>query len=375
MRKFMNEDFLLTTHTGKKLFRDYAEKSPIIDCDCGLSVKDIFEQRKYENLTQLLLETDDAKLDAMRRCGVEEFYITGVATDYDKFLKFAEILPGMIGSPIYHWTHLELQRYFGIHFPLNKKTAPEIWHKTGEKLAKKGYDAIALLDKMNVRILCTSADPADDLEWHLRCTHSPKSPFRVVPSFDPDRFMNINKPEWFTAIMQLGKRYGTVHDWESLKSALCKSLDFFWEAGCRTACCPQEAEITSASPDAVIEKVIHYGTVSDAEAEIFKSVLYQFLLDEYKKRDLKVLSEKEIREAKDIDRLMESGTLSGSVGVVTDSRSFTSFVRHEYYRRILCDKIGQLVESGQYPDDMEFLGEMVRDICWRNAVAYFGLEV
>ena len=147
MRKFMDEDFLLTTSTSKKLFHNYAEKCPVIDFDNYLSAQEIFEHRRYDNLTKLWLDSDPHKQAAMRAGGVDEFYITGVAADYDKFLKFAEILPTMIGAPVYYGTHLELQRIFGIHTPLNKDTAPEIWHKTGELLAKEEYNIVSLLNK------------------------------------------------------------------------------------------------------------------------------------------------------------------------------------------------------------------------------------
>ncbi len=462
MSKFMNDDFLLTTHTSRKLFHDYAAKCPIIDYHNHLSAKDIFEQRKYENLTKVWLEADHYKWRAMRVCGVDEFYITGIATDYDKFLKFAEVMPRLIGTPVYHWAHLELQRYFGIHTPLTKKTAPEIWHKTGEKLAKKGFDAVSLLEKMDVKVLCTTDDPADDLEWHLRCAHSDKIPFAVLPSFRPDRFMNIDQPAWFTAIAQLGDRYGSVHDWDSLKEALSKSLDFFCEAGCKvTDHGFIKFNYAVGDPAPIVEKMIREGSVTEEEVAVYQGALLKFLAAEYTKRGLTMqlhlgpirnnspklmkafgadaggdsmgaqtdpfllgafLGDLEAEDAlpktilynlhpadgdmlatmavnfaadgakvqygaawwlldhirgisNQIDLLMETGMLSGSVGMLTDSRSFTSFVRHEYYRRILCEKIGQLVESGQYPDDIEFLGEMVQDICWRNAVEYFGFEI
>lgn len=376
MRKFMGEDVLLTTSTSKKLYHHYAAKCPIVDLRSGLSAKDIFVQCSYDNLTKAWLEVDDDKLNAMRRCGVDEFYITGVAADYDKFLKFAEIMPGMIGSPVYLWTHLELARCFGIHTPLDKNTAPEIWHKTGEKLAKKGHDMVSALDQLDVEVICMIADPADDLEWYLRCAHSDKVPFDVLPVFDPSRFMAIDQPAWFNAITELGRRYGVIHDWESMKSALSSSMEFFCDAGCKFAAhIPVDPEFTAGSADAIIEKAIHHGSVSEGEAENFRKLLVQFFVSEYAKKGIKVMPGTAIHTAKDIDLLMETGMLSGSVGMLTDSRSFTSFVRHEYYRRILCEKIGQLVESGQYPDDLEFLGEMVQDICWRNAVSYFNFEI
>ena len=233
MRAFMDRDFLLHTATARTLYHDYAADCPIMDYHNHLNPREIYERRRYENLTQLWLEADHYKWRVMRVCGVPEYYVTGNAPEYEKFEKFASVLPRLIGSPVYHWAHLELQRYFGISTPLTAATAREIWDATCEMLRGEGFDAVSLLDKANVKILCTTDDPADSLEWHLKLKEDKEVPFRTLPSFRPDRFLHIDQSAWSTAIAQLGARYGEITDWDSLCAALTKSLDFFCEVGCR----------------------------------------------------------------------------------------------------------------------------------------------
>jgi len=480
MKAFMDQDFLLTTETAKKLFFDYAQDCPIIDYHNHLSAKDIFERRSCENLTQVWLEADHYKWRCMRVCGVPEKYVTGDADDYAKFAAFARIMPKLIGSPVYHWAHLELQRYFGISTPLSSRTADEIWDKTCGMLQGKGFDTVSMLNHANVKILCTTDDPADSLEWHEKLAEeyaAGRIPFRTLPSFRPDRFLHIDQTEnWARALAQLSDRYdAAIGSWEGLKLALKKSLDFFCEKGCRVTdhgflhfrySKGSEEEVAS-----VMEKVLEGAEPTEEETAVYQGGLLRFLASEYEARGLvmqlhlgpirnnspKVFEAfgpdaggDSIGEATDpfklsallgdlereghlpktilynmnpndsammatmavnfgagwaadgsdcgkvqygaawwlldhirgigdqIDQLMETGQLSGSVGMLTDSRSFTSFVRHEYYRRILCEKLGQLAESGQYPgdeDSIRALGEMVEDICWKNAVKYFGFEI
>ncbi len=459
MKAFMNEEFLLTTETGSRLFHEYAETCPIIDYHNHLSPKDIFLRRRYENLTQLWLECDHYKWRCMRVCGVDEYYITGTAPEYEKFLKFAEIMPRLIGNPVYHWAHLELQRYFGINTPLNADTAKDIWDKTCAILSGDGYDAVSLLDKMQVKVLCTTDDPADDLEWHLKLAQDSTIPFKTLPSFRPDRFLHIDQQPWKTALSQLGDRYGKITDWSSLLEALNKSLDFFSAAGCRvTDHGFIRFRYAEGDPAPVMAKALTGESLTEDEISVYQGALLRFLASAYEKRGLAMqlhlgpirnnspklfasfgadaggdsigaatdpfllssfLGDLEKSDtlpktllynlnpadsamlatmavnfsangakvqygaawwlhdhirgiSEQIDQLMETGLISASVGMLTDSRSFTSFTRHEYYRRILCDKLGSLVERGEYPCDMEFLGSMVQDICWRNAVNWFG---
>jgi len=459
MKAFMDREFLLSNETGSKLFHDYAEQCPIIDYHNHLSPKDIFERRRYRNLTQLWLEGDHYKWRCMRVCGVPEDLVTGTAPDWDKFLAFATILPRLIGNPVYHWAHLELQRYFGIHTPLTADTAREIWDKTCAMMEGDGFDAVSLLASQKVQILCTTDDPADSLEWHRKLKEDPTVPFRTLPSFRPDRFLHIDQAPWKTALEQLGARYGAISDWASLLAALRKSLDFFCDTGCKvTDHGFIHFRYAEGDPVPVMAKALAGEALTEDEIAVYQGGLLRFLASEYAARGLAMqlhlgpirnnsprlmasfgpdAGGDSIGEATDpfklsaflgalesagtlpktilynlngadagmlatmaasfasdgakvqygaawwlhdhirgiraqLDQLLETGLISGSVGMLTDSRSFTSFPRHEYYRRILCDKLGALVEDGQYPADMAALGQMVENICWRNAVTYFG---
>lgn len=459
MRTFMDRDFLLNNDAARVLYHDYAADCPIMDYHNHLNPREIYERRRYENLTQLWLEADHYKWRVMRVCGVEEYYVTGNAPEYEKFEKFADLLPRLIGSPVYHWAHLELQRYFGISTPLTAATAREIWDTTCAMLRGEGFDAVSLLNKANVKVLCTTDDPADSLEWHLKLKEDQSVPFRTLPSFRPDRFLHIDQGAWSAAVSQLGARYGAITDWDSLCVALKKSLDFFCEVGCRVT---DHGFIRFrygvGDPAPVVAKALAGETLTEAEVATYQGALLRFLAGEYHRRDLTMqlhlgpirnnspklmsafgadaggdsigaatdpfllsaflgdldgrstlpktilynlnpadsamLSTMAVNFAADgakvqygaawwlldhirgiseqIDQLMETGLLSGSVGMLTDSRAFTSFARHEYFRRILCNKLGALVEEGQYPCDLDTLGEMVRDICHRNAENYFG---
>ncbi|MBR6528884.1 MAG: glucuronate isomerase [Firmicutes bacterium] len=462
MKKFMDKDFLLSTETSRVLFEKYAKDCPIIDYHNHLPAKEIFERRSYENLTQLWLETDHYKWRCMRASGVDEKYVTGDTTDYEKFAEFARIMPRLIGSPVYTWAHLELQRYFGIDTPISAATCDEIWEKTSEMLKGEGFDAVSLLNKIGAKVLCTTDDPADTLEWHLKLAEDETIGFKTLPSFRPDRFLHIDQANFLPAVAQLGAKYGEITDWETLKEALAKALDFFASAGCKvTDHGFIKFRYASGDAEPIVAKALLGESLCEEEIAIYQGELLKFLAAEYVKRDLAMqlhmgpirnnspklveyfgadaggdsvgattdpfqlgaflgdlegagslpktilynlnpadstmLATMALNFASNgakvqygaawwfldhlrgieaqIDQLMETGALAGSVGMLTDSRSFTSFTRHEYFRRILCNKIGQLVESGQYPADIEFLGKMVEDICWRNAVNYFGFEI
>ena len=458
MKPFMDDEFLLTTQTGSRLYHEHAQSCPIIDYHNHLAPREIFQRRRYENLTQLWLETDHYKWRSMRACGVPEKWITGSAPEYEKFVCFARIMPRLIGSPVYHWTHLELRRYFGIVVPLSGETAEGIWNQTCEMLQGDGFDAVSLLAKADVRVLCTTDDPADDLEWHRKLAGERDIPFCTLPSFRPDRVLHIDQPSWAEAVEQLGARYGTVSDWSSLLQALRRALDFFCQVGCRvTDHGFIRFRYDTGDPMPVMEKALSGADLTEEEIAGYQGALLRFLAEEYARRDLvmqlhlgpirnnspkllaafgadaggdsigaatdpfllsaflsdlersdslpkiilynlnpadsSVLATMAVNFAADgarvqygaawwlndhlrgiseqLDQLMENGLLSGSVGMLTDSRSFTSFVRHEYFRRVLCEKLGLLVERGEYPCDGETLGSMVEDVCWRNAVRYF----
>ena len=287
MKAFMNEEFLLTNEVASKLFHGHAEHCPIIDYHNHLSPKDIFNRRRYENLTQLWLEGDHYKWRCMRVCGVPEEYVTGSASEWEKFEKFAQIMPKLIGTPVYHWAHLELQRYFGIYTPLTGATAKEIWDQTCAMLQGDGFDAVSLLAKMNVKILCTTDDPADTLEWHAKLAGESELPFHTLPSFRPDRFLHIDQAPWKTALKQLGDRYGTITDWDSLLEALRKSLDFFCEVGCRvTDHGFIRFRYVVGDPVPVMEKALTGAALTEEEVSIYQGALLRFLAGEYARRDL-----------------------------------------------------------------------------------------
>ena len=464
MKTFMDREFLLSNETGSRLFHEYAENCPIIDYHNHLSAKDLFERRRYENLTEVWLQADHYKWRCMRACGVPETHVTGNAPDFEKFLAFAKIMPRLIGSPVYHWAHLELQRYFGIDTPLTEQTAQMIWSQTAQMLKGDGFDAVSLLEKMQVKVLCTTDDPADDLYYHRKIAEESGLSFAVLPSFRPDRFLNIdNAVQFEKALAQLSARYGSIESFDDLCGALKKSLDFFESAGCKVtdhgflrfryasggdaaaifkkgiAKEVLTAEEIAAYQGALLRFLgreyaargmvmqLHLGPIRNNSPKLFASFgadaggdsigeatdpfqLSAFLSDLEKENalprtilynlnpaDSAMLSTLAVDYAADgakvqygaawwfhdhirgiraqIDQLLETGTVAGSVGMLTDSRSFTSFVRHEYYRRILCDKLGALVENGEYPADIEALGTIVADVCWKNAVNYFGFKL
>ena len=427
MKQFMDQDFLLDTETAKKLFRDYAEQQPIFDYHNHLSPKDVAEHRRFRNLTELWLEGDHYKWRAMRECGVDEKYITGDSTPYEKFEAWARVLPRLVGSPVYHWAHLELQRYFGIDEPLTNANAKAVWERTEEMLRGDGFDTVSLLNKMRVKVLCTTDDPSDTLEWHRKIAADESIPFRVCPSFRPDKYLSAPDGE---AAKALCEKYGA----RNLNTALEKALDFFCETGCMVSDhgfndFPYNTDQSFTSRMRFLGKAyeqrgvvmqLHLGPIrnnsprlqsllgADAggdsvgrttdpfaigaflgdlerEGHLPHAILYNL-----NPADNMVLSTMAVNFAPKVqygaawwfndhirgigaqlDELMETGALSSSVGMLTDSRSFTSFVRHEYYRRILCRKLGELVEEGQYPDDMAALGELVSDVCYRNAERFF----
>lgn len=420
VKQFMDSEFLLDTETARRLFHGYAEGEPIFDFHNHLSAKDIAQHRRFGDLTELWLETDHYKWRAMRACGVDERLITGSASAREKFEAWARVLPLLAGSPLYHWTHLELQRYFGITKTLSPATAGEIWEQTTSMLAGEGFDAVSLLDRMRVRVLCTTDDPADDLAWHRKIREDPAVPFLVLPSFRPDKYLAGDAEK----CGELCEKYGTA----DLREALCGALDFFCETGCRVS-----DHGLSPSPDTGLLEFLgeeyarrrivmqlHLGALRNDSPRLFsligpdagadsvgpvadiralcaflgslekKGCLPRTIIYNLNPSDNAAIStlagsfapkvqfgaawwfNDNIRGIeRQLDELAEAGALACSVGMLTDSRSFTSFVRHEYFRRILCGKLGRLVEEGLYPDDEETLGGMVKDVCYNNAERFF----
>ncbi|MEG6570079.1 glucuronate isomerase [Thermoanaerobacterium thermosaccharolyticum] len=466
MKKFMDEDFLLNNETAVKLFHDYASKSPIFDFHCHLNPKDIYEDIRFKNITEVWLYGDHYKWRLMRSNGVDERYITGDADDYSKFLEFAKTIPMAIGNPVYHWTHLELQRYFGINELLNEKTAPVIWEKVNSMLNSSEFSVRNIIKKSNVKILCTTDDPTDSLEYHKLLKEDDSFDVRVLPAFRPDKGINIDKDDFKDWVKKLGEVCGkAIESYDDYLDALNSRLEFFDSYGCRLSDHALDfvayEESTKEEVDEIFKKALKGEKLSQIEVDKYKTSVLQFLGKRYKElgwamqlhiaalrntntRMFKKLgpdtgydSINDVNIAYPLSKLLDSlestgslpkvilytlnpkdnyvlaalmgsfqgegipgkmqfgsawwfndnidgmteqmktlanvGLLSKFVGMVTDSRSFLSYPRHEYFRRILCNLIGEWVEKGEVPDDIDLLGKIVQDISFNNAVNYFGV--
>ena len=429
---FMDKDFLLDSDLAKTLFHDYAENEPIFDFHNHLSAKDIANHRHFHNLYELWLETDHYKWRAMRGAGVDEKYITGDSEPYEKYEAFATIFPNLIGSPVYHWTLLELRRYFDIEDILNKDNCKEIWDKTCKIMEDESFSAPRLLEKVKVKECCTTDDPIDSLEYHQTIKTDKTISFNVRPSFRPDKYLDVNSKTWKQDCDALCKKYQT----NDLKEALSKALDFFAENGCVVS---DHGFLTFDYQNETFKDLINFlgkrynelnivmqlhigplrnnsyilmNTVGkDAGADSIGSVcdpvnLSKFFQELEKTDTLPKTILYNLNPAdsavfvtmagnyaprmqygapwwfndtyrgmeEQIDYLCECYMISKTVGMLTDSRSFTSFVRHEYYRRILCNKLAKLVIEGKYPEDIKTLGDMVKNISYQNAVDFFVCE-
>ena len=429
MAEFCNGDFLLSSDTAKILYHEHAEKMPIYDYHNHLSPKDIADHRRFNDLYEMWLETDHYKWRAMRANGVDEYYITGGAEPAEKFRMWARIFPDLIGSPLYHWTRLELKRYFGIDECLCEENADEIYSKTQQMMREGDFDVISLLKKMNVDTLCTTDDPCDDLEYHRQISEDKSVPFAVLPSFRPDKYLDVHAPDWKKNCDRLCQKCQT----DDLKEALKRSLDHFCARGCRVSDHGfgvfdygnetfRELLLYLAElyHERNIVMQIHLSPIRNNSYKLFTSygpdaggdsigapvditALNRFFYDLEKKgclgkaivynlnpTDNEALATLANNFAPNVQygaawwfndtyrgirnqitNLMETASLARSVGMLTDSRSFTSFVRHEYYRRILCEMIGEMVQHGMYPEDIKHLGNMVENICFNNAKAFF----
>ena len=462
----MDRDFLLTTPTAQRLYHEHAEKMPIIDYHCHVDPKEIFEDRRFENIYQVWLEGDHYKWRVMRSNGVEERYITGDAPEREKFQKFAEALPRAIGNPMYHWCHLELRAYFGYEGVLNGETAQEVWDLSVKKLAEPGMSARGIIRQSNVAMVGTTDDPTSSLEWHRRLAEDESISTVVTPSFRPDKALNIEKPGWRDFLAELGRSANVeVKDLDSLEEALERRMEDFDQAGCRAAdhgldyvpCRPMSRERV----EAVMGKALNGQAVAVEEAEAFKTELLLFcarhyhdmewamqihyncmrnpnsvmfarlgpdsgfdcmnnvncagslyaLLDGLYRDDalprtiLYSLNpgENELLDTmigafqgpgvpgklqhgsawwfndnktgmrEQLVSLANLSLLGNFIGMLTDSRSFLSYTRHAYFRRILCELVGGWIENGEYPADLDQAGALVEDICYHNAKRYFRL--
>ena len=468
MKAFMDKDFLLETETAKKLYHDFAAQVPTIDYHCHINPKEIAENRKFDNITQVWLGGDHYKWRFMRSCGIEEKYITGDASDYEKFCKWAECVGKAIGNPLFHWSHLELQRYFGYNGYLNKNTADEVWNLCNEKLQDDSMTVRALIKQSNVTFIGTTDDPIDSLEWHQKIAADESFDVVVAPSWRPEKAMNIEKPEYLEYLAKLEAAAGMeIKTFADLKAALAIRLDYFNANGCQISdhslAYVMYNPATEEEIEAIFAKRLAGGAVTWEEELKFKFACMMFLGKEYVrvdwgmqlhygvKRDnnkamykklgadtgfdcissytpsseladfLNALAETDalprtvLYSLNPVDNaaigtilgcfqdstacakiqqgsawwfndnktgmieqmisLANLGNLSGFVGMLTDSRSFLSYTRHEYFRRIMCNLIGGWVENGEFPADMEMLEEIVKNISYYNAKTYFKLPV
>ena len=465
MKPFMDADFLLETETAKKLYHDFAEVTPVLDYHCHINPKEIAEDRQFDNITQVWLGGDHYKWRFMRSNGVDEKYITGDASDYEKFCKWAECLGKAIGNPLFHWSHLELRKYFGYDGVLSKKTADEVWNLCNAKLKEPSMSVRNLIKQSNVTLICTTDDPIDSLEWHKMIAEDDTFDVKVLPACRPDKAMNIEKPDFPAYLEKLAISAGMdkITTFAELKDALAIRMDFFASMGCGVSDHALEYVMYAPASDEEIETIfakrLAGNTVTKEEELKFKTAFRIFMghqthkldwamqLHYGCKRDNNELQYKALGPDTGYDcinnyapsaqmadflnaliktdqlprtviyslnpndnaaigtilgcfqdstavakiqqgsawwfndhktgmqdqmiSLANLGNLSGFVGMLTDSRSFLSYTRHEYFRRILCNLIGNWVENGEFPADMDILEEIVKDISYNNAVRYF----
>lgn len=468
MRTFMDEDFMLHSETARKLYHSWAEGLPILDYHCHISPEDIARDRRFENITRIWLGGDHYKWRLMRAAGVEERYITGDAPDREKFQKWAETLELAVGNPVYHWSHLELQRFFGYHDVLNGESAQKVWELTCEQLANPQMSARNLILRSRVTLICTTDDPADDLRWHKELAADSSFPVQVLPAWRPDRAMNLEKPDYPEYLKRLEEASGTkIASFADLKQALRKRMDSFESLGCRASDHGLDSIWYAPAPEQEIEEIfsqrlegkmpgqeqrkkfitaflhfcageyaargwvmqLHFGCLRDNNRRMYrllgpdtgfdcvnnetstrhlsallngleeegvlpKTILYSLDTNDDDGIDSVIgcfqnsdaagklqhgaawwFNDHSAGIKKQMISLANGGLLGNFVGMLTDSRSFLSYPRHEYFRRILCDLIGQWVEDGEYPMDEKNLQRIIRGICYENAVRYFGFSL
>lgn len=464
MKDFMDNDFLLSNSTAKILYHDYAAKMPIVDYHCHIDPREIAENRQFDNITQVWLGGDHYKWRLIRSNGIDEKYITGAGSDREKFQMFAEALPKAIGNPLYHWTHLELRKYFGYNGVLNGSTAEEVWNLCNEKLKLPQMRVRGIIEQSNVKLIATTDDPVDTLEWHKQIEDDSTCLVKVIPTWRSDKIMNIEKPEFAQYVSTLEKVSDIqIRTFRDVLSALAKRLDFFTAMGCRASDHGMDYIMYEPAQDTQIAQIfakkMEDGALSAKEADQYKYAVLRFLGREYAKRGwvmqihygavrntntamyqslgadtgfdcISTHSSAEsivnfLNDLNQTDELPKTvlyslnpadnamldtvigcfqGTaaagklqhgaawwfndtkagmtaqltslaslsvLGNFIGMLTDSRSFLSYTRHAYFRRILCNLLGTWVENGEYPNDQEALGKIVQDISFNNAVRYF----
>ncbi len=465
MKPFMNEDFLLRTEAARILYHDHAEKMPIIDYHCHINPMEIYQDKKYDSITEVWLGGDHYKWRAMRSCGVAEHFITGDASPEEKFQKWAETIPNLIGNPLYHWTHLELQRYFGVTEPLTGRNAMDIYQHCNKLLAGDDLTVRGIIRKSNVKLICTTDDPIDTLEAHQLIAADPTAPAAVLPAFRPDKAMRADKEEFAGYVKKLEEVVGySIEKFDDMRRAMADRIAYFAENGCRVSdhaldfCFCEEA--TEAELDDILSRAKNGGKITVREQLAFHTAMLVAVGKEYYRLGwvmqlhfgclrnnsakmfaklgadtgfdsmndaanadglARFLSKMEESDAlprtilyslnpadngiigtimgcfqtnsdipgkiqqgsawwfndhkpgmeQQMTSLMSLGVIATFNGMLTDSRSFLSYTRHEYFRRILCNLFGQMVEDGEYPADFEFLGKVVENISYNNTVNYF----
>jgi glucuronate isomerase len=469
MKPFLNADFLLGCQTAKTLYHGFADKMPILDYHCHINPQEIADDARYDTITALWLGGDHYKWRAMRSAGLPERCITGDAEPAEKFLAWADTVPKLIGNPLYHWTHLELQRYFGIDEPLSGRNAMAVYRACNERLQQPDMSVRGLIEKSRVQLICTTDDPVDDLGAHARIAADPSCAVRVLPAFRPDKALRADKPGFAAYLERLeavtGKPIGNVN---GLRDALLSRIAYFDAHGCRVSDHALDTALYASATEAELNDILQKGrqgaALSRHEAEAFQTALLLTLARAYKARGwvmqwhfgcirdnstimfqrlgpdtgydamndeggnarrlAQMLDLLEREDAlprtilyslnpadnaviatvmgcfqtdsdipgriqmgsawwfndhrrgmeRQLEDLMSLGVVASFVGMLTDSRSFLSYTRHEYFRRILCNLFGGLVENGEYPADIDTLGGMVKDICYHNALRYFRFD-
>ncbi|MFS0778242.1 glucuronate isomerase [Neobacillus sp. 3P2-tot-E-2] len=467
MEKFMDENFLLKNETAISLFHDYAKDMPIIDYHCHLSPKEIYENKKFKNITEAWLYGDHYKWRAMRANGISEEYITGNASDYEKFLAWARTVPMTIGNPLYNWTHLELQRFFGIYDVLNEKSAPEIWEKVNAKLNEEEFSVRNLIERSKVKVVCTTDDPVDSLEYHLKLREENNYPVSVVPGFRPDKGLEISREGFINWVGKLAEAAEIeITSYEDFLAALESRVHFFHASGGRVSDHALDSMVYEETSFEEVAEIfaarISGSGISLEEEKKFKTFTLIFLGKLYAELDwamqlhinahrnnnnrmFKILgpdtgydSINDDQIAKPLVKILDAleqenklpktiiyslnpgdnvviasiinsfqdgktpgkiqfgtawwfndtkegmleqmkalssvGLFSRFIGMLTDSRSFLSYTRHEYFRRLICNLIGEWVENGEVPNDLELLGNIVRGISYNNAKDYFAFQ-
>ncbi|HEY2722837.1 MAG TPA: glucuronate isomerase, partial [Chitinophagaceae bacterium] len=465
--KFLDENFLLKTKTAWQLYHEYAKDMPVIDYHCHLSSQQIAGDIQFENITQAWLYGDHYKWRAMRANGISEDYCTGSKPDREKFQKWAETVPYCLRNPLYHWTHLELQRYFDIDDVLNGETAEKIYDECTQKLREPGYSVRNLLRRMNVKLICTTDDPVDSLEYHLTIREDGFE-IPVLPAFRPDNAMDVGKPNAFLGYIKQLEEVSSISisSFSDFFKALKTRHDFFASVGCSVSDHGLEEiyadEFSDSEIDSIFDKIVNGKALNREEQRKFKSAMLlhfaewdwekgwvqQFHLGALRNNNSRILQKvpkdtghdsigdfsqgKQLSTflnrldsnnkltktilynlnpadnelfatmtgnfndgtlpgkiqwgsawwfldqkdgmVKQLNALSNMGLLSRFIGMLTDSRSFLSYPRHEYFRRILCDLFGDEIENGELPNDIDWTGKVIRDICHHNAVNYFNWQ-